>query len=218
MLAGSKRETSGSDEPLRKRERLIPSRSLRLVGLCVVLGAEVAALWAVLPHMPPFFYLPLAPKASAWRLNASYDPAQDPPLGAALPFALSDLDTLASDGSSPSDGAAVILVIGDCSSCGVDVSLPWWRLCENAHVPLYLITSDTPDRVLRFLAEEGIRCIPVLDPDGALARALNAVWTPRAYTVDPDGVLVFAQEPDMADGAALDIGAAIMTEWKEEGR
>lgn len=199
--------------------RLVGHRAIRLPALCLILGAEIVAMRAVVSVLPPVFYLPFVPKARTdWAAPTGYDADLDPCVGDPLPAAPGATYPDGENESPWSAGApAAILVIGSCSSCGSDVARPWATLCSRVGVPLYLVTSDHPDRVDEFLQAEMIECVPVLDRDLALSRRLNAAWTPRAYLVAADGRFAFVQPPAMPDDEALREAADTLKSWQETG-
>jgi hypothetical protein len=93
---------------------------------------------------------------------------------------------------------SALLVIDDCSRCVLD-SLRTWEGLQRQYpkVRFYVLTpSGTQASAVAFRHQHGLSVPFAFDPGGYNAKRLNAFFQPRAYLIDKQGKLLYAQPPE----------------------
>lgn len=91
--------------------------------------------------------------------------------------------------------STVLLFIGPCASC-IATDLRTWIAVAQDHprIGLAVISRDTLANIEKFRRTENITIPFFRDTDGTTAKAVNALWVPRAYQIDRTGKLLWAQK------------------------
>jgi peroxiredoxin len=177
--------------------------SLRLPILLLMLLASLLVFLQVLPQDTMLFQTLTRPfRPSTKKLHEQYMASlrtNDPPLGTTplLPRAgRPGLPTLA-------------VFVGPCSPCIMETLKNLDQLSRtNRSLNVVLVSDAEVGQIKAFWKQYHLQVPAVADLDGQLSLQFNAAWKPRAYLLDAEGVLIYAQpdsELELANISAIAI-------------
>lgn len=169
--------------------------------LSLVLLAQVALFLYLAPRDPVLMTKVTQIKENfARQRRRSVDQQNDLPMGTSLTTVSSSHQGLKSflpAGKNGPPKPTFFVFIGSCAGC-VAVDAKKWQEAATQHpqASLVLVSRDTQAAVMAFAQEFEITAPMLADTDGALAKAFNATWVPRAYYFDGRGKLAWLQTQD----------------------
>lgn len=124
-----------------------------------------------------------------------YDTKADPVLGTRAPSVLLR-DSVGRQVclGRPRGARCAVLFIAACNDCVVDLVNVWERLVRSGHHAL-VVTASSPREAQAFRVKHRLTVPFLIARPTTGTTFFNAVWRPRAYVIDPGGVLRYVQQP-----------------------
>ncbi len=113
------------------------------------------------------------------------------------------------------DKPVIIVFIGTCTSCLTPDLFEWEQVQreEGKRLGILFVSRDSKQRIREFL-KQNLLTVPIIpDERGLLAKAYNAIWTPRIYGIDENTRLVWIQK----DTSVADAHTIAQEIWKRRG-